>query len=50
MELSLETKDMDGALVGKVVPQSAAIIAGFQAGDAWFIKVGKFQFIRLINQ
>ena len=44
----LETKDMDGALVGKVVPQSAADIAGFQAGDI-IIKVGKVS-VYSVNQ
>ena len=36
----LEGKSINGALVGKVVPQSAADLAGFQADDI-IIKVGK---------
>jgi len=38
----LEGKNINGALVGKVVSQSAADLAGFQAGDI-IIKVGKVE-------
>ena len=43
-----ESEKLDGAMVGKVVPQSAADIAGFQAGDV-IIKVGK-TLVSSVNQ